>query len=122
MVLSDGLQVVDDYGQSFSRTGNLSGTPPAASGVAADRAAAYQRLMRSAGVPWIRLGPEGTVRGFYSAGWGFAGRGWRLCLTWSPTKPARVVPTIDGWRPQSGGKTAVVWSPLGGDWYVEMVW
>ena len=122
MVLADGLQLVDGHGETFSKTGHLSGTSPAASGIAAGRAAIYKRLMRSADVPWIRAGPDGALRGFYTAGWGFGGRGWRLCLTWSAKKPESLVPTIDGWRPQGRGKTEVVWSPIGGDWYVEMIW
>jgi len=120
MVVADGLYGVSDCGRSMARD-IVKEQTPAELGIASERQARYESLLRSAGCPGVGAS-DGSVR-FNLASWGMANNGWRIGLHWSKTPPQPLVPTIDSFAKRGGrSHSDTEYSRIDGDWYLSIVW
>jgi hypothetical protein len=79
----------------------------------------YLRVLEKAGAQQaIR---DGHDLRFPVAGWGFAGRGWRIAITWRDVPPTNTIQSLDHFE-----KTNREWDhayrPIEDGWYIWIIW
>lgn len=92
---------------------------PDKAGVSIGQFAQYQTLLNQAHVTQVWR-DQNTIN-VNVAAYGFASSGWRLAFTYTTKVPSPVVPTIDS-PPTASQEGAVIYRPLGDDWYIRLIY